>query len=76
VLRNLPEKDVKQAFTEIVAEPTVPKDLGERSDLFASWIKLETWRISAAFAFTGPTKFHPMTLADLGKNGDQIDRTH
>ena len=31
-------------------------------------------RISTAFAFKGPAKFHPMTVADLGKNGDQINR--
>jgi len=75
VLRNLPEKDIKRAFAEIIGEATVPKDWGgERSDLFTSWLKLETQRISAAFAFKGPAKFHPMTVADLGKNGDQIDR--
>lgn len=28
----------------------------------------------AAIAFKGPAEFHPMTIATLGKNGDQIDR--
>jgi hypothetical protein len=35
---------------------------------------LDGERISTAFAFKGPAKFHPMTNADLGKNGDQINR--
>jgi hypothetical protein len=26
--------------------------------------------------FKGPSKFHPMKLADLGKNGDQINRLY
>jgi hypothetical protein len=39
-----------------------------------SWLKLGAQRISPAFAFKGPARFHPMTLADLGKDGDQIDR--
>ena len=31
-------------------------------------------RISTAFALKGPAKFKPLTLAEMGKNGDQIDR--
>ena len=31
-------------------------------------------RISTAFLLKGPAKFHPMTPADLEKNGDQIGR--
>lgn len=74
LLRGIPEADVKQAFAEILGEPTVPKDWGgERSDLFTS-VQIEGKRVSAAFAFKGPAKFHAMTMADLGKNGDQIDR--
>ena len=75
LLRNIPEKAIKEAFAEIIGEPTVPKDWsGERSDLFTTAINLDAKRISAAVAFKGPAKFHPMTVADLGKNGDQIDR--
>ncbi len=74
-LRDIPENDVKQAFAEILSEQTVLKDWGgERSDLFTTHIKLNNERISTAIAFKGPAKFHPMTVADLGKNGDQIDR--
>jgi hypothetical protein len=74
-LRDIPEATIKAAFAEILGEQTVPKDWGgEHSDLFSSLVQLEGKRISAAFAFKGPAKFHPMTVADLGKNGDQIGR--
>jgi hypothetical protein len=75
VLRSIPEQQVKEAFAEIIGEPIVPKDWGgERSDLLSARVVLEGNRITAAFAFKGPAKFEPMTLAQLGKNGDQIDR--
>ena len=74
-LRDIPEQKIKTAFAEIIGEQTVPKDWGgEQSDLFSTWVRLKDERISTAFAFKGPAKFHPMTLADLGKNGDQINR--
>jgi hypothetical protein len=74
-LRLIPECAIKQAFAEIIGEPTVPKDWGgERSDLFSDRVVLEGKRIATAFAFKGPAKFEPMTMAHLGRNGDQIDR--
>lgn len=74
-LKNVPEADIKQAFAAIINEPTVPKDWGgEASDLFSSRVELNGKRISTAFLLKGPAKFHPMTPADLGKNGDQIGR--
>ena len=74
-LRSIPEEAIKGAFADIIGEPAVPKDWGgERSDLFSSNVAIDGCRISTAFAFKGPAKFHPMTVADLGKNGDQIDR--
>lgn len=75
LLKNVPEADIKAAFAEIINEPMVPKDWGgEASDLFSSRVVLNGRRISTAFLFKGPAKFHPMTPADLGKNGDQIGR--
>jgi hypothetical protein len=74
-LKDVPERDIKQAFAEIISEPSVPLDWGgEQSDLFSSHVIVDGKRISTAFAFKGPAKFHPMTMADLGKNGDQINR--
>lgn len=76
-LRDIPEVDVKNAFAEIIGEAMVPKDWGgEKSDLFSSSVVLNGERISTAFAFKGPAKFRPMTLAELGKNGDQINRLY
>ena len=58
---------------EIINEPNVAKDWGgERSDMFSSRVAIDGTRISAAFAFKGPAQFQPMTMAQLGKNGDQI----
>ncbi|NKS50175.1 hypothetical protein GS480_15730 [Rhodococcus hoagii] len=75
LLREVPEEKVKTAFAEIIHEPSVPKDWGgELFDLMTNRITVNGERYQAVVAFKGPAKFHPMTLADLGKNGDQIDR--
>lgn len=75
VLRSIPEAKIKAAFAEIIGEPNVPKDWGgERSDLVSDRVVIDGDRITTAFAFKGPAKFGEMTLAHLGKNGDQIDR--
>jgi hypothetical protein len=74
-LRDIPEQQIKSAFAEIINENTVNPDWGgEQSDLFSTYARIDGHRIATAFAFKGPSKFHPMTLADLGKNGDQINR--
>ncbi|MBB5985638.1 hypothetical protein [Sphingobium lignivorans] len=74
-LKDIPEKAVKEAFAEIIGEAAVPKDWGgEKSDLFTTSLTIDSRRISTAFAFKGPAKFHPMKMKDLGANGDQIDR--
>ncbi len=74
-LQNTPEEEVKTAIAEIIGEPYVNKDWGgEKSDLFSCRVSGEGKPYSAAFLFKGPAKFSPMTVAHLGKNGDQIDR--
>jgi hypothetical protein len=74
-LKQIPEEDVKKAFAEIIGEQVVPKDWGgERSDLFTSRLMLDGDRVATAIAFKGPAKFRPLTMAGLGKNGDQINR--
>jgi hypothetical protein len=74
-LRNIPEEKVKTYFAEIIHECHIPKDWGgEKSDLFSSNVSIEGKFLSTAFLFKGPAKFKPMTLSELGKNGDQIDR--
>ncbi|MGA8807120.1 MAG: hypothetical protein WB973_04520 [Thermoanaerobaculia bacterium] len=74
-LKEVPEESVKNAFAEIIGEPFVPKDWGgEMSDLVSTNVSVDGRRMSSAFAFKGPAKFHPLTVADMGKNGDQIFR--
>jgi hypothetical protein len=75
LLRDIPEEDVKQAFADIFEERHVPKDWGgERSDLFTTRVRVRGDQLATAVAFKGPGHFRPLTLAGLGKNGDQIDR--
>jgi hypothetical protein len=74
-LRSLPEVDVKQAFAGIIGEPDIPKDWGgEQFDLWTTNLRVDRNRMRAAIMFKGPSDFRPMTIAHLGKNGDQIDR--
>jgi hypothetical protein len=70
-----PKAEIKAAFAAIVGEPFVSKDWGgEKSDLVSTQVRLEGQPVSTAFAFKGPAKAKPLTVADLGKNGDQISR--
>lgn len=63
------------AFAEIISESEVPNDWGgEQFDLWSTVISVEGQRLRTAIAFKGPARFRPMTIASLGKNGDQIDR--
>jgi hypothetical protein len=74
-LKDIKEAEIKHSFAAIINEEVVPKDWGgEFSDLFSTEVKLDGRRISSAFAFKGPARFSEMTLAHLGKNGDQIER--
>jgi len=75
VLKGMPEQAVKEAFAAILGEPVVPNDWGgEQFDLWTTnRLSVEGQLLRAAIAFKGPAAFHPMTIADLGKNGDQID---
>lgn len=75
VLRDVSEETVKLALLDILGEPEAQKDWGgEQCDIWTDRITIDGGRHQAAFALKGPAKFHPMTVADLGKNGDQIAR--
>ena len=77
LLRDIPECEVKAAFAEIMGELNIPKDWGgETSDLFTTKVLYNGKRISTAFIFKGKSKFKPLKMADLGKNGDQISRLY
>lgn len=74
-LRDIPERQVKELFCSLLSEADVPNDWGgEETDVYSSNLTVEGKRCSAAFLLKGPAKFHEMTLADCGKNGDQIYR--
>jgi len=75
ILKNISEFQIKKAICEIIGEQNLDKDWGgERSDIFTTMVQYKGRRISTAMVLKGPSKFKPMTLASLGKNGDQIDR--
>lgn len=74
-LRDISESQIKAAFADILGEVFIQKDWGgETSDLTTSHLSIGGEVFVAAFAFKGPAKFHPLTPAHLGKNGDQIVR--
>lgn len=73
-LRDVPEKSIKALIAELLGEHA-PKDWsGEESDLFSSNLLVRGNRQTGAFMLKGPARFHPMTVSDCGKNGDQIHR--
>lgn len=74
-LRELSERSVKYALAQIIGEPVVPKDWGgEQCDLWTSRLRIAGVSHTAAFLLKGPARFQPMTIAMLGKNGDQLQR--
>jgi hypothetical protein len=74
-LKNVSEKTVKSLICRLLGETDVPKDWGgEEADIFSSNLIVAGKRLVAAFLLKGPAQFHEMTMADCGKNGDQIYR--
>ncbi|WP_122816024.1 hypothetical protein [Nocardioides pantholopis] len=75
LMRGVGEEAVKHWFAEIIGQSDVPKDWGgEQFDLWTRFLSVDGTPLRTAFAFKGPAAFHPMRIADLGKNGDQIQR--
>ena len=75
MLKQIPESDVKALFCKLFSEFEEPKDWGgEECDMFTSNLSVEETNCVGAFLLKGPAKFHEMTPADCGKNGDQIYR--
>lgn len=74
---DMAESDVKDYLAEIVGETFVPKDWGgERSDMYTTSLAVKGRHMATAFLLKGKSVKHPMRVADLGKNGDQIDRLY
>jgi hypothetical protein len=74
-LQHIPEAVVKALFCKLFSEVEEPKDWGgEECDLFTSNLSVNGTNCVGSFMLKGPAKFHEMTPADCGKNGDQIYR--
>lgn len=74
-LRDVSENEIKRLLCELLGEVTIDKDWGgEERDIYSSNFLIGGNRHTASFLLKGPSKFHEMTLADCGKNGDQIYR--
>lgn len=75
VLKAIPEREVKEILARLLGEDVVPNDWGgEHYDLWTTRLSIAGRRHSAAFILKGPAAFRPMTIAVLGRNGDQIER--
>ncbi len=71
----LSETQFKNGVLGIIGERGVFKDWGgEVNDLLTTRVKYKGARISAAFAFKGPGTKGKLTIAKMGKNGDQVLR--
>jgi len=72
---RLPEKIFKYGVASILGNKGKFQDWGgEKNDLYTSNVTIGGQRKSTAFAFKGPATSPPLTIAKLGKNGDQIPR--
>jgi len=72
---RLPEKIFKYGVASILGNKGKFQDWGgEKNDLYTSHVTIGGRRKSTAFAFKGPAAPPPLTIAKLGKNGDQIPR--
>jgi hypothetical protein len=74
-LESFPERTIKTLICELLGEQSIPADWGgEECDIFSANLTVNGIRQTGAFLLKGPAAFHPMTLKDCGKNGDQIYR--
>ena len=77
VMQNMPEKEVKQSFAQLLGEPTQKDWGGESNDHFSRNVTVSGSRRSAAFLLKGPkggSYFREMTLDMCGKRANQILR--
>lgn len=70
-----PEADVKRAIAALLNEFNVAPDWGgERSDVYSLNVRVKGEPMSSSWLLKGKSVRRRMTVADLGKNGDQLDR--
>lgn len=69
------EDEVKAALLKIIGEPFVqPHYGGELSDIFTPRLQYQGRAVNGAFLLKGRGMKGRLRVADLGKNGDQINR--
>jgi hypothetical protein len=73
-MKKISEKDVKDAFANLLGEPSKKDWGGESNDHFSSNLSIAGKRRSAAFLFKGPAQFREMTLDMCGNRADQVYR--
>ena len=74
-LTGLTEEQFRLGVQSILDDKGTFKDWGgEKSDLLTTRLVLDGKRVRAAFAFKGPGKGGKLTIAKMGKNGDQAPR--
>ena len=74
-LEGMSENTFKNGIRSIVGEQAQFKDWGgETSDLMTTRVVFGNSRCPAAFAFKGPGQRGRLTVARMGKNGDQCQR--
>ena len=73
---QLEEKDIKEKFHEVIADPFIQKDWGgERCDIYTSHLRFRNRKTPCAFILKGKSYSRGKLMpSDLGKNGDQIVR--
>src|SRR5207247_1001488 len=71
----LPESTVKRGFAAVIGERGTFNDWGgEQDDLYSTQVRFRGRRVATAVAFKGPGTRGVLTLAKMGKNGDQVLR--
>ncbi len=72
---RLPEKIFKYGIASVLGNQGKFQDWGgEKNDLYSTHVTIGGRRMPTAFALKGPATAPPLTIAKLGKNGDQIPR--
>lgn len=75
ISRSISETRFKRSIQRIIRDRSASNDWGgESSDVYTSNVVLRGRRVSTAFAFKGPGTKGKLTIAKMGKNGDQAKR--
>lgn len=75
VMESMRESDIKERLAEILGFPFVEMDWGgERSDMLTNNLLVDGVQCSSSWLLKGRSVQRKMQIADLGANGDQIER--